>query len=230
VKSAGAALVALGVAFPGPALACRLALLLALDVSSSVDGREYLLQRNGLAAALVSPEVKAAFLDGGAPVAVAAFEWSGRYNQQTVLGWRLILSEADLLSAAATVAGVGRSATMSPTAIGHAMAHAAGLFRDAPGCEARTVDLSGDGENNEGYDPKTAYRHFPLGDVTVNALAIGGSSELDRLVEYYRAEVIKGPGAFVETAADYLDYERAMRRKLERELASRAVSALEGTP
>ena len=58
---------------PAPASACRLALLLALDVSSSVDEAEYELQRNGLAAALLSPNVEAAFLSGGAPVALAAF-------------------------------------------------------------------------------------------------------------------------------------------------------------
>ncbi|MEL6103903.1 MAG: DUF1194 domain-containing protein, partial [Pseudomonadota bacterium] len=66
---------------------CRLALLLALDVSSSVDMVEDDLQRGGLAAALVAPEVRAAFLAGPDPVALAVFEWSGRYNQEIILDW-----------------------------------------------------------------------------------------------------------------------------------------------
>ncbi|MEO0865387.1 MAG: DUF1194 domain-containing protein, partial [Pseudomonadota bacterium] len=79
----------------GPAAACRLALLLALDVSSSVDAREDQLQRGGLAAALVAPEVVAAFLASEDPVALAAFEWSGRYNQEILFDWILINSPAD---------------------------------------------------------------------------------------------------------------------------------------
>lgn len=210
---------------PAPALACRLALLLALDVSASVDGTEYALQRDGLAAALVAPEVKAAFLDSSQPVALAAFEWSGRWNQKTVLEWTQVRSAGDLDRAAAVVAAAERSEDEFPTAIGYALGHSARLFRDAPACDRRTLDLSGDGENNEGFSPALAYRNFRLDWITVNALAVGGSVPLDGLVAYYRREVIRGPGAFVETAVDYADFERAMRRKLEREVASRAVGA-----
>jgi len=115
-----------------PAPACRLALLLALDVSASVDEREYLLQRDGLAAALVAPEVEAAFLSSPVPVALAAYEWSGRYNQATVLEWRLIHARDDLFEAARTVASATRSETEFPTAMGYALGHAATLFARAP--------------------------------------------------------------------------------------------------
>ena len=214
----------------GEAAACRLALLLALDVSASVDQREYRLQRDGLAAALAAPEVSAAFLSNSAPVALSVFEWSGRHNQATVLDWRLIRSQQDLLRAARDVAAARRSASEFPTALGHAMAHAALSFRRAPPCFARTIDVSGDGENNDGYRPLSAYRHFSFDGAQVNALAIGGSAGLPDLVAYYRAELIRGPGAFVEVAADYADFERAMRRKLEREVSSLAIGAVEARP
>jgi Protein of unknown function (DUF1194) len=227
VRTAARLALAAGLLFPAPALACRLALLLALDVSSSVDAREYLLQKNGLAAALIAPEVEAAFLSASEPVALAAYEWSGRYNHQTVLDWRLISSREDLVSAAEALAVATRSEDEFPTALGYALGHAARLFRQAPTCERRVIDVSGDGRNNDGFSPRIAYRHFPLDDVTVNALVIGGSQDLDDLVAYFRADVLHGPGAFVETAYDYADFERAMRRKLEREVAARALSALD---
>lgn len=201
-----------------PAAACRLALLLALDTSASVDRQEYVQQRNGLAAALIAPEVEAAFLSAPEPVALAAYEWSGQWNQRVLLDWRMIRSGEDLLSTAEELSRVERTTTGFPTAIGHALGYGAGVLANAPVCERRTIDVSGDGKNNHGFPPELAYKHFPLDDVTVNALAIGGAIETDALVAYFRAEVIKGPNAFVEQARDHEDFERAMRRKLEREV------------
>ena len=200
--------------------------MLALDASSSVDRREYTEQVSGLAAALIAPEVEAAFLSSPQPVALAAYEWSGQWNQRVLLDWRLIRSGEDLLAAAGDLGRTTRGATGFPTAIGAALGYGAGMLREAPACERQTIDLSGDGMNNHGFPPPLAYRHFPLGGVTVNALAIGGAAELDELVAYFRSEVIKGPGAFVETARDHDDFERAMRRKLEREVG-RAMSRLD---
>ncbi|MEO1026976.1 MAG: DUF1194 domain-containing protein [Pseudomonadota bacterium] len=211
---------------PAPALACRLALVLALDASASVDEAEYVVQRNGLAAALIAPEVQVAFLSDPEPVALAAFEWSGQWNQHIVLEWRMIRSRADLLLAAEELSRSERKSTQSPTALGAALGFAAGLLRDGPRCEQRTIDVSGDGRNNHGFSSELAYKHFPLNGVTVNGLAIGGASVLDDLVAYFEARVIRGPGAFVERALDYDDFERAMRRKLEREVG-RAVAARE---
>ena len=204
----------------GPASACRLALLLALDVSSSVDDIEDRLQRNGLAAALIAPEVQAAFLSGGEPVALSAFEWSGRDAHTTLLDWTLIQSAEDLTAAAETMARSVRVRDDLPTALGWAMGDAAARLARAPRCLQATIDVSGDGVNNEGFPPRIAYRHFPLEGVAVNALAIGGGAELS---DWYRGEVIRGPGAFVEVARNYADFERAMRRKLEREVAARAI-------
>ena len=216
---------------PGAAAAqglCRMALLLALDVSSSVDAGEDRLQRTGLAAALLSPAVTEALLSRpGAPVALAAYEWSGRYQQKLLLDWRLITAPGALQDAAATIRGSTRSHDEFPTALGYGLGYAAQVFRRAPDCLFRTLDVSGDGINNDGFGPALAYANFPLDGITVNALVIGGATAEDQAVfDYYSDEVIRGPGAFVETAQGYHDYEAAMRRKLERELRSRVIGAL----
>lgn len=209
----------------GPALAeCRLALLLALDISSSVDAAEDRLQREGLAAALVSDEVVQAILSvPGRHVSLAVFEWSGRYQQNVTLGWRALRSEADIVNAAGSITSSRRPYIEFPTALGYAMGYAASVFATAPPCAAQTLNVSGDGENNEGFGPRLAYKHFPLADVTVNGLVIGDAEDLKG---YYQREVIKGPGAFVIEARDFLGFQEAMTRKLVRETSMLAVSEL----
>lgn len=220
-------------ATPGEAVTCRLALALAIDVSSSVDANEDALQRGGLASALRAPEVERAFFSSPLPVALAAYEWSGRFNQQVLMDWRLIETPADLEVAANVVGLSKRGQTEFPTAMGHAVAFAARLFQRAPDCLFRTLDIAGDGVNNDGYGPRTAYTHFAFQNVIVNGLAINGSDfegEIN-LIPFYQTEVLHGPGAFLEIAQGFEDYERAMRRKLERELSGMvlgATTALDG--
>lgn len=217
-------------AVPAQAVECRLALVLAMDVSSSVDPREDALQRGGLAAALIAPEVTRAFLAGDLPVALAVYEWSGRYNQTVLVDWQLIRSAADLLAVAATLGRSQRGHDDFPTAMGYALGFGANLLQRAPRCLFQTLDMAGDGENNEGFGPTAAYAEFPFGGVTVNGLVVNGAefeAEVN-LIEFYTSQVLHGPGAFVEIAAGFEDYERAMRRKLERELAPRAIGALTG--
>ncbi|MDJ0631225.1 MAG: DUF1194 domain-containing protein [Rhodobacter sp.] len=204
---------------------CRLALALALDISSSVDQDEDRLQRIGLANALASPQVQAAILSvPGETVALAVFEWSGRYQQDITLTWRVLASRADILAAASEIRRSRRRYAEFPTALGYALGFAASVFADAPRCLFKTLDVSGDGVNNDGFAPRLAYENFPLDEVTVNGLSIGGQE--DDLAGYYRRELIKGPGAFVEEAADFHDFERAIRRKLVRELETRAIGWL----
>lgn len=231
-----AALAALLLPSGAAAQDCRLALVLALDVSSSVDAAEDRLQREGLAAALVSPEVVDAALQGG-PVALHAFEWSGIRTQVPLLpGWTLIEDEGDLRDAAAAIRASRRSTVALPTAVGHALGYAADLLRDGPTCDRRTVDVAGDGIVNEGVEPRLAYRIFPFEGVTVNALVVGNppggglgdGEEGRRVARWYEAEVLRGPGAFSLVADGYGDYERAMRIKLRRELELPAVSGVPG--
>jgi hypothetical protein len=214
-----------GLASPAPAEDCRLALVLALDVSESVDAHEDWLQREGLARALLAPEVMRAFLVGD-PVALFVFEWSDLSTQVPILpGWELVQTEEDLARVADAVASSRRTNTNSPTALGAALAHAAGALAEAPKCRARTIDVAADGWSNNGHDPSFIYRTLPqFGGVTVNALIVFSPDSESRLVNmealvtWFEANVLRGPGAFWILASDYEDYERAMRAKLLREL------------
>lgn len=210
------------------AVECRLALLLALDVSSSVDEAEDALQRGGLASALISRPVQAAFFADDLPVALAVYEWSGRYNQEMLLEWRIIRGPADLLEAAEVLARSDRSHNEFPTAMGYGLGYGAGVLARAPKCLFQTLDMAGDGENNEGFGPRVAYREFPFQGVTVNGLVVNGADyEAEvTLIDYYRTHVLRGPGAFLEVAQGFEDYENAMRRKLERELQPKTIGAL----
>jgi Protein of unknown function (DUF1194) len=216
---------ALLAAAPAQAQGCRLALALALDVSSSVDSAEYALQRQGLAAALLAPEVRDAFLSvPGLYVALQVYEWSGRNQQVIRQDWVAIGDEADLDAVAGRLAGMARSYAQYPTALGFAMGFGARRLAERPDCRQHTLDISGDGTNNDGFPPDIARREFPFEDVIVNGLVIGANRETLR--RYFEQFVIHGPGAFVETATDYADFERAMRRKLQRELGVGQVSQL----
>ncbi len=217
-----AALCAMLIAGPGAALAeCRLALLLAVDVSSSVDRAEDQLQRSGIVAALTSPEVVAAFFAADRPVALAAYEWSGRYQQDVLLDWTLIDSQRALIGAAETIAATERQHADYPTAIGYALGYGKRMLERGPRCDRQTIDMAGDGQNNEGFGPREAYAAYAFAGTTVNGLVINAADfegELG-LIAFYRAEVLHGPGAFLEIANGFEDFERAMRRKLEREVA-----------
>ena len=211
---------------PAPALACRLALALAVDVSASVDEGEHQIQRQGLAAALLADEVQSAFFAAPEPVALSVYEWSGQSSHSIVADWTMIASAEDLLQVAALLAREPEAPELQPTAIGHALRYGAQMMQSAPECWSKTIDVSGDGISNDGYPPEVAYRHFPLDGVTVNGLVIGGAEDIEHLRRYFYQEVIRGPGAFVMVAQNYQDFEKAMRRKLEREVAPRAVGLL----
>lgn len=222
-----AALLAL-LAAPAGAAECRLALALAMDVSSSVDTLEYSLQRNGTVSALISPEVEAAFFASDLPVALAIYEWSGRYNQALVLDWKIIDSRRALVEAAEVLARSTRSHNEFPTAMGYALGYGAELLKRGPNCLRRVIDMAGDGQNNEGFPPASAYREFPFSGVTVNGLVVNAADFEGEvgLIAFYRGEVLFGPGAFLEVADGFDDYERAMRRKLERELTPPVIGQL----
>ncbi len=217
-------------ASPLRAETCRLALALAMDISTSVDANEDALQRQGLAAALIAPEVTQAFFSSPMPVALAVYEWSGRSTQHVILDWTMIRTRADLLSAATTVQRSVRTDSGSATAMGYALAFGATLMQQAPACLFKTIDLSGDGSNNDGYGPDSAYRHFPFENIVVNGLVINAADFEGELflIPFFENNVLHGPGAFLEIAQGFEDFERAMRRKLERELAGLQIGALQG--
>jgi hypothetical protein len=227
VNASACTALALLAAASAHATECRLALAVAMDVSSSVDAAEDILQRGGLVAALTAPEVQSAFFATDQRVALAVYEWSGRYNQELLLDWTLIDSPGTLLFAAERIAASTRSHNDFPTAMGYALGYGAGLLERAPYCPFKTLDMAGDGQNNEGFGPAQAYAAFPFEEVTVNGLVVNGADfEAETgLIAFYKREVIRGPGAFVEVAQGFEDYERAMRRKLERELTPPVMGA-----
>ncbi|SPH17051.1 hypothetical protein DEA8626_00565 [Defluviimonas aquaemixtae] len=211
----------------GPAAgACRLALALGVDVSRSVDAEDYAIQRRGILAALADPAIRDAFLKPEDAVAFAVYEWSGQAYQEVIVDWTLVRSESGLAAIRAVIEAHERGGTALPTGLGAALDYGHALIARAPDCAARTLDISGDGRSNDGRGPEEVYAETDFGDIVVNGLPIGGH-EADIAI-YYRARVIRGPGAFVEVARDETDYPRAIRRKLERELTEQLMGALGG--
>ena len=212
-----------GSVFAKSAQACSLALVSAIDVSASVDEREYRLQMHGLADALSGEEVRRAIKQVGG-IWYSSFEWSGRNQHAFHINWTWLGSEADIDSVADRLRRVVRGHTEFPTAIGYALGFAAiHLSRLPAECERKVIDVAGDGVNNEGFAPRHAYAAFDLDGVVVNGLVIKGASPDPE--PYYRDHVIKGSGAFVEIANGFDDYTRAMTRKLLKEIGSGFVAS-----
>jgi Protein of unknown function (DUF1194) len=218
----GAAVVALG-AVPAGA-ACRLALALGFDVSHSVSAADYRLQKSGLIDALNTPGIRAALLDPADHVRIAVFEWSGSDVQDLVMDWHEVSGTSDLDAILAVLSAHERLNYPQPTALGAALRFGWRLLEAERDCDARTLDMSGDGRNNVGPDPLSIYAQADFGDITVNGLTIA-RHEAD-IAEYYIQHVIRGEGAFVEQARTHEDFPVAIRRKLERELTTGIVGAL----
>jgi len=201
----------------GRAAGCKLALVLGLDISSSVNQREYKIQLQGLAQAFRTPEVIEAILTPpGAAVAVIIYEWSGYNQQDLVIPWTMLDSSAVILDVAATLAAHRRPYTDLTTSLGKAVEYGAMMFAKAPPCGRRVIDISGDGENNDGVGPEYFRAQGKLDGITINGLVVQGA--YPDPVPYYREHVIQGPGAFVALARDYDDYPPVMIAKLLREI------------
>jgi len=227
-------------AFVGAAQAdCRQALALGLDVSGSVDRREYRLQLDGLAGALQNIDVRAALLAmPSAPVTLAVYEWSGPADQHLIIGWTMIDSQQTLDVFTARLFASSRVATDPSTAIGSSMIYGAALLAQKPDCWTRTLDLSGDGPSNSGPRPRDVADNAQLAQITINALVIGidntraesdENSQIELLTQYFESEVIHGAGAFAEKAIGFDRFQTTMVRKLLRELQGLTVSQLRQT-
>ncbi|MCR9125137.1 MAG: DUF1194 domain-containing protein [Rhodobacteraceae bacterium] len=213
---------------------CRQALALGLDVSGSVDAAEYRLQMDGLAAALDHPEIREALLAmPSAPVHLAVYEWSGPDNQTVLLPWTPVTGPGRLDAIVAQLRGTVRRDTSPGTALGAALATGLRLLNQRGECWKRTLDVSGDGKQNIGPHPRVVRPRLDAAGITVNALVIGSDApdigdvrqvEIGELSSYFSTYVITGPGAFVQTAIGFQDFEDAMVRKLKRELEGLALS------
>lgn len=202
----------------GASADCRLALAFAMDVSSSVNAQEYRIQKFGLADALLDNDVRTLILNPGGTVALSAYEWSGRDHQQVIAGWRLINRAADLTALARQLKQAPRSASAQSTALGRALRFGGAYFKQLPfACDRHVIDISGDGVTNEDQGPDSVRSWGVLDGVIVNGLVIKGATPDPE--EYYRNQVIHGPGAFVIAARNgFKDYPDLIKGKLLREL------------
>jgi hypothetical protein len=225
MRQAGPLLALLIALLPGAALAGEarpvdLALVLAVDVSGSVNAQRYELQRRGYAQAFASREVIEAIAAGeNHAIAVTLVEWSGADHQRQMIGWTLI-TDPDSAAAFGSAVAEAPRAFADWTSISAAMDFAVALFNAAPVTAARRViDVSGDGVNNNGPPITEARDAAVAAGVTVNGLPI--LSEYPTLDTYYRDNVIGGPGAFAVAVADFPAFGAAIVSKLVREIAGR---------
>ncbi|HYF09695.1 MAG TPA: DUF1194 domain-containing protein [Acetobacteraceae bacterium] len=201
-----------------------LALCLAVDVSSSVDYTEFGLMIGGYAAAFRDPAIGAAVLSGprGA-IAVAMLFWSGEREQEVAIPWTRLSSPAALEALASAIEASPRLLFPGVTALGEGIAAGLVLLGRCPAEAARAVlDVSGDGRNNRGRPPGPVRDIGVAAGVTINGLAV--VNEEPDLLDYYRAEVIGGPGSFALHAVDYAAFAEAIADKLRREIAGVAVA------
>ena len=197
-----------------PARACEVALLLAVDVSGSISGDEYIMQMQGLADAMLNPDVTEALVIGQDKVAL--LHWSGLHNQRVSLPWQSLRTAQDVQALAATIRTIKRPQDHTDTAIGAALFVALTLF-PVPDCKRSVIDLSGDGAENAGTSLPEARAAVAAQGITINGIAIENEGAFSRMTDYFRQSVITLDG-FVITAQSINDYPRAIKAKLLREL------------
>ncbi len=207
------ALAGLLVALARPAFGCDTALLLAIDVSGSIDTSEFNLQTEGMAAALTSPEIADALVEG--EVALAVVQWSGAGKQVISIGWQRMASPQAVVAFAADAGSMARAYVGSDTAIGDAIAFAASAFGPVADCTRHVIDVSGDGPENSGRPTALARQAAERAGIEINGIAIESMGR--SLTGFYERFVITRQG-FVVTAIGHLDYARAIKAKILREL------------
>ncbi len=207
-----------------------LELVLAVDISLSMQVDEQQLQRNGYVAAFRDPALAAAVAAGPqGKIAVTYFEWAGAGIRGSQVPWRLIDGRASARKFADELAAKPiQSARM--TSISGGLRYGAELIATS-GFEGlrKVVDVSGDGPNNSGAHVETARDELLKAAITINGLAImlqsvgpwGGYFEIPNLDRYYRDCVIGGPGAFALAVREKSKFATAIRQKLLLEIAGR---------
>jgi hypothetical protein len=209
------------------------AIVLAADVSRSIDDEEFALERRGYADAIKSQQLLDAISTGphGA-IALAYVEWAGDGEERVVVDWAVIRNEADARAFVAAMTAAPRS-FIGRTAIGTAIDFSFALFAESAfEATRRVIDVSGDGTSNQGRLVTEARDAAVGAGAVINGLAIfnkkaaamGGYLAMHTnppggLAQYYRENVIGGPGAFVVPIDDFRTFGDAMMRKLVNEVA-----------
>jgi hypothetical protein len=206
-----------------------LELVLAADISGSMDLKEAALQRRGFALAIRHPEVIKVIQQGRlGRIAIAYVEWAGDHYQRMMVGWRAV---GDAKSAVAFAKEIGRLSLRTErwTSISTAIIYSAHSF-EGNGFRGRRriIDISGDGPNNKGPSVVHARNRAVKDGIVINGLPIinarpdrDGSPLLPNLDLYYADCVIGGPGSFVIVAHGIRDFARAIRQKMMLEIADR---------
>lgn len=205
-------------------------LVLAVDISYSMDPEEQRLQRDGYVQALTSPEFLAALKSGvHGKIAVAYVQWASSFDQDVTMPWTVIDGPASARAFAEklTEAPYRRARR---TSISGAIDYAVQMF-DNNGMSGlrRVIDVSGDGTNNDGRTVTQARDEALRKGITINGLPLlirpsnWGFVDIANLDEYYQDCVIGGPGSFVIAIRDRKDFARATRTKLVMEIASREI-------
>lgn len=204
---------------PATAAKVAMALVLAVDVSESVDAGEYDLQHEGIARAFENAEVIDTIQSVGG-IDVLMLEWSDRDKQAIVVDWTKV---SDAVSGKAFAANVraGKRSSNGLTAIGDALLASGAAFKNAPDEPARRViDISGDGMANVGPRPDDIRDALNAQGITINGLAILASEPW--LDTYYDNEVIGGDGAFLLQVKDFDSFATAIKQKLLAEISARS--------
>jgi hypothetical protein len=207
-----------------------LLLVLASDVSRSVDHPKFLLQREGYATAISDPHVLDAIRSGpNARIAVCFVEWSGFGAQKLVIDWSLIDGPLAARKFGDQLLELPRSFA-DRTSISGGVEFAVAQMEHAPFEGARrTIDVSGDGTNNAGRDVKLARDEAIAKGIVINGLVILSDRPVPwnaehtnppgGLEKYYQENVVGGPGAFVLVAENFNSFGRAIVKKLIAEIA-----------
>jgi Protein of unknown function (DUF1194) len=198
----------------GAQTAVDLQLVLAVDASGSVSEQRFELQKQGYVAAFRNPALLRAVGSGPAhAIAVTMVQWTGPAMQVEVVPWVLVNDEASMRRLAAAIEAAPRRLFGGGTSISGAIDHAMSLFPRSPFSGGRRViDVSGDGRNNRGRPAADARDEAVQAGVSINGLPIL-AIEPD-LEEFYRDNVIGGPGAFVIPAASFETFADAILKKL----------------
>ena len=209
------------------------AIVLAADVSRSINDEEFGLQRQGYAVAITNARVMEAIRSGPrAAIALCFLEWAGEGEQRVLVEWATIKTDADASRFAAALSAAPR-AFVGRTAIGSAIDFSMGVLGESGiAADRRVIDVSGDGTSNQGRFVTEARDAAVKTGVVINGLAIfnrraaamGGYLALHTnpsggLAKYYHDNVIGGPGAFVLPIDDFKSFGEAMIRKLVSEIA-----------
>lgn len=207
-----------------------LLLVLAADVSRSIDDDEFNMQRKGYANALTDPEVLSAILGGrNNAIAVTFVEWSGTGEQNVVVDWTVIRDGEVAAAIASAIMSAPRS-FVGRTAIGSAIDFAVQRLREAPArAERRVIDVSGDGTSNSGRSVTEARDEAVANGITINGLAIANDRSTPGyafhtqppggLPKYFAENVIGGPGAFLIAVEGFHSFASGITRKLVAEIA-----------